>query len=252
MKYVSSFCFVAFTFVSFSSNAMVPSDKCWPGSQSSWVYTPPGGTVNPADVPPPVNSEEEEVEIGEEIELVDITSPMNQVECAASGFRCSTPTEQISGAPGLQVTPASHCKDHRKREEGEMPFRRLLDEEKAAAQVTVGADGNLYFVNQKDPMRGQFIYFLDLKDRLFAMPVGLCNVDIFHTSFDFDLTEGNRSGECQMAGEMMVSPDLENRRVLINHDSGHYKPPFSRTVLTRRVLRTMGYNGRIVRTTAQW
>jgi hypothetical protein len=112
-------------------------------------------------------------------------------------------------------------------------------------------------VSSGDPVKtGVYNYFLSTDHSLYIMGIQDQFVEdtgaIFgHLSFDRTLNPETRQGMCQMAGELNLIVGT-NPKVFINHASGHYKPPFEKTLLIQNWLIEMGYLGTIIRTQESW
>jgi hypothetical protein len=166
--------------------------------------------------------------------------------------RSSTPPPAVRplGSP-LAVTPERFALDQKEKK------HVLSAEEIATLQVFI-KDGALHNVKSEETLKtGHYMYFLNMSDELFLIPLGAAehrgdDGRVFHSSFDPQLDPHSRKGICKMAGEMLLV-HTESRHVCrINHDSGHYKPPFEKTALVQQVLLEHGFKGEIILTKETW
>ena len=133
----------------------------------------------------------------------------------------------------LKVTPESYKKDRR------IGLPRLAGEKLAAYQIEFGEDG--FFTRAQGQLKYQIIYFLHKNGILYGMTMSHSEDNGFqHSSFDRE-----EMGDCLMAGEMNIT----SSGVLMNDESGHYKPGMMspdkgiRFEAVASYLRKIGYEG---------
>lgn len=164
--------------------------------------------------------------------------------------RSGTPTRRPTLGPALTATP------QRFGQAVDRGIRYLSAEGLKDTQVIV-KEGALYWVKSGEPVKaGIYNYFLSTDHLLYIMGIYDQFVEeseaIFgHLSFDRTIDPTTRQGMCQMAGEINLITGT-SPKIWINHASGHYKPPFEKTVLVENWLRSMGYSGIIMRTSESW
>ena len=130
----------------------------------------------------------------------------------------------------LKVTPESYKKDRR------IGLPRLAGEKLAAYQIEFGEDG--FVTRAQGQLKYQIIYFLHKNGILYGMTMSHSEDNGFqHSSFDRE-----EMGDCLMAGEMNIT----SSGVLMNDESGHYKPGMmspDKFEAVASYLRKIGYNG---------
>lgn len=119
-------------------------------------------------------------------------------------------------------------------------FRRLTDDEKAASIIKI--QNGIITDTSGNRLVGRFMYFLTMSNTLYMRPFLMDQGSVFHSSFDHESYP--LAMACRMAGEILIDEHPANA-VLINNDSGHYKPPVERLQLMEEVLIQKGYLGTI-------
>ncbi len=167
-------------------------------------------------------------------------------------------TPSMLEAP-LQVTPCRFRRDQESLRlrlsglgatpEEELGFRPLTSTEIEESRAEIRDDGILYRGSSAEPLKGQFLYFLDFSDQLYVWPFDREPGVVFHSSFDLGIDHHSRRGSCRMAGELKIFDTPIGKKILINSDSGHYKPGTgkspNRSGEVESVLRRMGFRGPI-------
>ena len=137
---------------------------------------------------------------------------------SSNSYRTPPPSPRVGGLPPLPISPESRRRDR------ELQLHHFTQEELEAHRAEY-EDGRL--VNRANrELRYQVIYFLHADGNLYLMPNLYAEENGYqHSSFDRDPADvsgqGSQGGhDCIMAGEMYIS----SGKILVNDDSGHYKP----------------------------
>lgn len=181
-----------------------------------------------------------------------------EAKCSSSSSKSSNSSFVFTTPPPSpregEITTLPVSPESRRRDQETSLYHFSSEElEGYRAEVSEGTLSNL--INGE--LRYQVIYFFHSNGNLYIMPNYFAeDYDYQHSSFDIDLGSDNEetSGNCMMAGEMYISSE----KILINDDSGHYKPSIAlqetndRLNLVVRKLRELGIKKNIQITHDAW